>query len=89
MRQRKRYFLHPVGARVKLFDSHAVVEGSDGDIVLTVLCSIINEGDDRGVKFVLNRKHEAQRDGIGRSPQGQVLERGGLFGIVWELMVKS
>jgi hypothetical protein len=65
-----------------LFNRYAIVESGDRDVFLTVPGGIIDEGDDGGVKFVLNRKHGCQGDGIGGSSQGQVLERGGVFAIV-------
>lgn len=83
--QRQRYFLHGVGARIQLFNGHAIIKRRDDDVFLTVCCGIIHKGDDRGVEVVLNGKHGRQGDGIGGSSQEQLLESGGLFVIVPEV----
>ena len=80
--ERQRYFLNPVLAGIELFYRHTIIEGCDGDVVLTVRCGIIDKGDDGCVKFVLDRKHVCQRDRIGGSSQERLLESGGLFAIV-------
>ena len=46
-----------VGTGVKLLDHHAIVKRLDRDVFLQMRLTLVNKGDDRGVKFVLDGEH--------------------------------
>lgn len=69
LRIRKRDFLNPVLAWIKLFHRHTIIKGVDGDIFFQMACNFVHKGNDSGIEFVFNGKHIGEHTGAARAAQ--------------------